>query len=103
MGLSRSLPITFSGSSTTATERPIIEEHSYTQPLALDDGVKRGPLRFDGDNVLDPGGACLITRADSYRLKPVSSEVSPSAAGRAQVAQRELAALAEHQKTIFAS
>jgi hypothetical protein len=82
---------------------PIIEEHSYTQPLALDDGVKRGPLRFDGDNVLDPGGACLITRADSYRLKPVSSEVSPSAAGRAQVAQRELAALAEHQKTIFAS
>ena len=75
---------------------PIIDERHYTQPLALDDGDKHGPGRFDGDMVLDPGGACLITRADNYHLKPPSSEVSPSAAGRPQAAQRELAALAEN-------
>jgi hypothetical protein len=74
---------------------PIIEEKSQLQPLALDDGDKRSPLRFDGDMVLDPGGSCLITPAENYRLNPESSEVSPSAAGRAQAAQRELSALAE--------
>ena len=75
---------------------PIIDERNYTQPFALDDGDKRGPLRFDGDMVLDPGDSCLITPADNYHLKPPSSEVSPSAAGRPQAAQRELAALAEN-------
>jgi hypothetical protein len=75
---------------------PIIRERAHTQPFALDDGDKRGPLRFDGDMVLDPGSSCLITPADNYRLKPVSSEVSPSSASRPQVAQRELAELAEY-------
>jgi hypothetical protein len=46
--------------------------------------------------VLDPGGSCLITPADNYHLKPISSEVSPCSARRPQVAQRELAALAEN-------
>ena len=75
---------------------PIIDERNYTQPFALDDGNKRGPLRFDGDMVLDPSGSCLITPADNYHLKPPSCEVSPSAAGRPQAAQREPAALAEN-------
>jgi hypothetical protein len=78
---------------------PIIEEKSRLQPLALDDGDKRSHLRFDGDNVLDPGGSCLITPAENYPLKPESSVVSPSAAGRAHAAQRELSALAENNAT----
>jgi hypothetical protein len=84
---------------------PIIDERNYTQPFALDDGDKSGPLRFDGDMVLDPGGSCLITPADSYHLKPPSSEVSPSARWQAAGSTTRAGCVGreQRQKAVFAS